>query len=179
MDKAEFNAELEALLPYLDSRKISHRPEEPRLLLSSDMLDNPQFLELIESEGCVIVTDDMDTGRRYFQGLIDPYAPDPIAAIARRYCSKPADPIAFNWEEQSLQIVGWAKEFRVDGVLELFEEFSPARQWRSPIMSRQMARAGIPFARISRGYSVSNIGQMRTRTAAFLEMLDFTPASGK
>jgi len=172
MDKAEFNAELEALLPYLAEREINHKSDEPRILVSSDMLDNPRFLEIIEGEGCMVVMDDLDTGSRYFYELVDNYVKDPITAIARRYCWRPADPIAFNWEEQAAQIVQWVRAWRADGVIELFEEFSPARQWRAPIVVREMARNNIPFARISRGYDVGSIEQLRTRVAAFLEMLE-------
>ena len=171
MDKADFNAELQDLLPYLEGRQVDGRPGEPRLLISSDALDNPLFLEIIEGEGCRIVMDDLDTGSRYFYTLVDEHAGEPIPAIARRYCWRPADPIAFNWEEQIQQIIEWVREFRADGVIELYEEFSPARQWRAPLLVRELARENIPLARISRGYDVGAVEQLRTRVAAFLEML--------
>ncbi len=171
MDKADFNAELEALLPYLEQRKVDSMPGKPRILISSDMLDNPQFLEIIESEGCQIVMDDLDTGSRYFYKLVDEYTENPILALAQRYSWRPADPTAFNWEEQIEQIIEWARDFRADGVIELYEEFSPPRQWRAPLLVRELARKNIPLARISRGYDVSSIEQLRTRVAAFLEMM--------
>ncbi|MBI4302911.1 MAG: 2-hydroxyacyl-CoA dehydratase [Chloroflexi bacterium] len=171
MEKVEFNKELEALLPYIEQRKTSHKASEPRLLLSSDMLDNPQFVEIIEGEGCQIVMDDLDTGSRWFYKLVDAYSADAIQAIARRYCWRPHDPIGFNWEEQIQQIVEWVRDWRVDGVIELFEEFSPARQWRAPLLVRELAKFNIPLVRISRGYDVGSIEQLKTRVAAFLEML--------
>lgn len=171
MDKAEFNAELEAVLPYLEHRGVGPKHEAPRILVSSDMLDNPAYIEVIESEGCRVVMDDLDTGSRYFYKLVDENAPDPIRAIARRYLWRPADPIAFNWEEQIAQIIEWVRDWRVDGVIELYEEFSPGRQWRSPLLVRELARADIPLARISRTYDLGSVHPLRTRVAAFLEML--------
>ncbi len=115
--------------------------------------------------------DDLDTGSRYFYKLVDEHADDAISALARRYCWRPADPIVFNWDEQIEQVIEWARDFRIDGVIELYEEFSPPRQWRAPLLVRGLAHANIPLVRISRGYDVGSVGQLRTRVAAFLEML--------
>jgi benzoyl-CoA reductase/2-hydroxyglutaryl-CoA dehydratase subunit BcrC/BadD/HgdB len=171
MDKAYFNTELRDLLPYLEHRQVEHKPGEPRVLVSSDMLDNPRFLEIIEGEGCHVVMDDLDTGSRYFYKLVDEYDSDPSSALARRYCQRPADPVAYNWEEQIKQVIDWVGDYRVEGVIDLYEEWSPARQWRAPLMTRELKRAGIPFVRISRGYEVGAVEQLRTRVSAFLEML--------
>ena len=169
MDKDDFNTELQALLPYLERRQVNHKPSGPRILITSDMLDNPRFLEIIEGEGCQIVMDDLDTGSRYFYGLTDEENEDVIQALARRYSWRPADPSAFNWEEQIQQIVEWVRAFRVDGVIELYEEFSSARQWRAPLLVRELGRHNIPLVRIGRGYDVGNVEQLRTRAGAFLE----------
>lgn len=169
MDIEDFNTELQALLPYLERRQINHKPGEPRILITSDMLDNPGFLEIIESEGCQIVMDDLDTGSRYFHELVDEAEKDTIRALARRYSWRPADSSAFNWEEQIQQVVEWVKAYRVDGVIDLYEEFSSARIWRAPLMIRELARHNIPLARIGRGYDLGNVGQLRIRVGAFLE----------
>ncbi|MFC1965488.1 2-hydroxyacyl-CoA dehydratase subunit D [Chloroflexota bacterium] len=171
MDKADFNAELQDLFPYLERRQVDLKPGQPRILISSDMLDNPLFLEIIESVGCQIVMDDLDTGSRYFNKLVDEHAEDAVTALARRYCRRPADSTALNWEEQIEQIIEWVRDFRVDGVIDMYEEFSPARQWRAPLMVRELKRQGIPCLRVSRGYDVGSVEQLRTRVAAFLEMM--------
>ncbi|MBI4304021.1 MAG: 2-hydroxyacyl-CoA dehydratase [Chloroflexi bacterium] len=171
MDKADFNAELGSLLPYIEQRKTEHKASEPRILVSSDLLDNPQFLEIIESEGCQIVMDDLDTGSRYAYKLVDENASDPVQALAHRICWRPADSTAYNWEEQIKQVIEWAREFRADGVIDLYEEFSPPRQWMAPLLVRELAKVNIPLVRIGRSYDVSSVGQLRTRVAAFLEML--------
>lgn len=171
MDKAEFNAELAALLPYLDERQVADGAEKPRVLVASDHLDNPLFLDIIEGEGCRVVMDDLDTGSRYYHKLVDEHDKDPYLALAWRSADRPGDAAMFGWKEQAKQMVQWAKDYRVDGVIELYDEFSAARQWRSPIVTREMARENIPFTRIGRGYEVGNVGQLRTRVGAFLEML--------
>ena len=171
MEPVTFNAKMRDLLPYLERRQVEDGGDKPRILISSDMLDNPQLLQVIENEGCRIVMDDLDTGSRHFYGLVDENAEEPILALAHRYCWRPADPVAFNWEEQVQQIIEWAREFRVDGVIELYEEFSPGRAWRAPLVARGLARENIPHVWISRGYDLGSAEQLRTRVGAFLEML--------
>ncbi|MBI2957488.1 MAG: 2-hydroxyacyl-CoA dehydratase [Chloroflexi bacterium] len=175
MDKADFNNRLERLLPYIESRVLPHTRAEPRIMVSSDMLDNPRFIEIIEGEGCKVVMDDLDTGSRYFHRLVDENADDPVSAIAHRYCWRPADPVGFNWEEQIQQIIEWARDWRCDGVIELYESFSPARRWRAPFLVRELGRAAIPLTRIARGYDAGGAEQIKTRVGAFLEMLAKTP----
>ena len=171
MDKADFNPKLEQLLPYLQTRDTGNKADGCRLLVSADMLDDPAFFEIIEGEGCRIVMDDLDTGSRYVYGLVDTNETDPVKALAKRYSFRPADPACYNWDQQVEEIKEWVAEFRADGIIELFDEYSPPRQWRSPLLLREFRHAGIPFTRISREYHAGGVEQLRTRAAAFLEMI--------
>jgi benzoyl-CoA reductase/2-hydroxyglutaryl-CoA dehydratase subunit BcrC/BadD/HgdB len=172
MDPAHFNRELAALLPYIEGRDSGLGAGHPRILVSSDMLDNPAYLGLVEGEGCSVAMDDLDTGSRHFWRRAAVNTDDPFMVLAAGYCLGPACPPAFNWKEQGGQILRWVRAYGVDGVIELSDEFSPGRQWRAPILRQQLAGAGVPHLQTSRGYALEATGSLRTRVGAFLEMID-------
>lgn len=170
MPRDEFNKELWELLPYLEKRKANIRRSRPRLMLSSDLLDNPAYIELVEQAGCLVAMDDLDTGSRYFWETTDDGSEGPAYALAVRYL-KNNSPRMFNWRGQAEQLAQWAKEFRIDGVLELPDAYDYPRGFRSPFLARWLKEADIPSMSFERDYHLSNVGQLRTRIEAFLEIL--------
>jgi benzoyl-CoA reductase subunit C len=171
MPRDEFNKELEELLPYLEKRKANVRRSRPRLMLSSDLLDNPAYIDLVEQAGCLVAMDDLDTGSRYFWETTDDGSDGPAYALAVRYL-KNNSPRMFNWRGQVEQLVQWAKEFNIDGVLELPDAYDYTRGFRSPFLARWLKEANIPSMSFERDYHLSNVGQLRTRIGAFLEILE-------
>jgi benzoyl-CoA reductase/2-hydroxyglutaryl-CoA dehydratase subunit BcrC/BadD/HgdB len=57
MPKEEFNKELGALLPYLETREGPFKQTRPRLLMSGENLDNLAYVELVENCGAAVVMD--------------------------------------------------------------------------------------------------------------------------
>jgi len=171
MPRDEFNKELEGLLPYLEKRKANVSHTRPRVLLSSDLLDNPAYVDLVEETGCLVAMDDMDTGSRYFWEMVDGGSEDPAYALAKRYL-KSRLPRMVDWQEQAEQLMQWTREFHTDGVLDLTETCDFPRALRRPFLEHWLKEAGIPEVSFERDYHLSNIGQLRTRIGAFLEMLE-------
>jgi len=171
MPKDEFNRELEALLPYLEKRKTSVERVHPRLLLSSDTLYNPSYIQLVEQSGGLVAMDDLDPGSRYFWQTVDTCLKDPVYALAKRYLSRPAHPRMFAWDRQAKQIIDWVKEYHIDGVLEMPEIYSLSRQFRVPIFQAKLTEAGIPNISLPRFHDMADASQLRTRIEAFVEML--------
>jgi benzoyl-CoA reductase subunit C len=171
MPRDEFNKELEALLPYLEKRKADVRRHRPRVLLSSDLLDNPAYIDLVEQEGCLVAMDDLDNGSRYFWETTDNGNKGPAYALAVRYL-KNRSPRMFDWHGQAEQLVQWVKEFNIDGVLELPDAYDYTRGFRSPFLERWLKEADIPSMSFERDYHLSNVSQLRTRIGAFLEILE-------
>jgi len=171
MPKDQFNQELEMLIPYLATRESSIKNVHPRLLITSEMLDNTAFLSLVE-EACLVVMDDMDTGSRYFIQNVDTTLVDLIYALARRYIGRHGAPGTSNWDSQSAQIVKWVKEFNVDGVLGLPHSWCYPQVYRWPFLREKLEESGIPSLSLEREYHLANIGQLRTRIGAFLEMIN-------
>lgn len=170
MPKDLFNKELEDLLPYLKEREAAHKQVRPRLLISSEMLDNPAYLELVE-ESCLVVMDDMDTGSRYINGQIDTTLQDPAYATAKRYISRHGAPRMGDWDKQVKQIMDWVREYQVDGVLGFPHAWCYPQKYRMPYLSDKLKEAGIPNISLDREYHLANAGQLRTRIGAFVEML--------
>ena len=170
MPRDEFNRELEDLLPYLARREAKVSYTRPRILLSGDLLDNPAYLNLVEETGCLVAMDDLDTGSRYFWETVGG-GEDPAYALARRYL-KNRSARMLDWDAQAEQLVQWAGEFRVDGVLDLSEKFDYTREFRRPFMERRLKEAGISEMSFERDYHLANVGQLKTRIGAFLEMLE-------
>ncbi len=170
MPRDEFNKELEAVLPYLVQRKADVSHTRPRVLLSSDLLDNPAYIELVEKAGCLVAMDDLDNGSRYFWKTTDGNSQDPAYDLAVRYL-KNMSPRMFDWRGQTKQLVQWAKEFNIDGVLELPDMYDYTRAFRKPYLERWLKEAGVPSMSFERDYYLTNVGQLRTRVEAFLEIL--------
>jgi benzoyl-CoA reductase/2-hydroxyglutaryl-CoA dehydratase subunit BcrC/BadD/HgdB len=171
MDKTEFNQQLRTLMPHIEDRRAELETEGPRIMVSSDMLDNPAYLELVEEQGCIVAMDDLDTGSRNFLVLSDTDGQDPVTALAQRYCLRPPDPPALDWDLQLKWIIDWVSEYRIDGVIELADDYSPPRRWRWPFLSRTLQGAEIPVVRIPAGYGFGSTGQLSTRIGAFVEMV--------
>jgi len=170
MPKYEFNRRLKELLPYLEDRKASLKQTHPRLLVSSDHLDHPGYIELIENAGRVVAMDDLDTGSRYFWNSIDNLSTNPWEALAKRYLEV-SSPRMANWEEQVTQLIDWVREFDIDGIIELRQLYSFPREFRFTYSAQQIKEAGIPHLFLRIEYHLSGVGMLTTRVEAFLEML--------
>lgn len=170
MPKAEFNRQLEELMPYLETRRAPYKATHPRILITSDSLDNPAYIELIEG-GCAVVMDDMDTGSRYFALNVDTTLDDPCYALAKRYLSRPGAPSMANWEEQLENLLQSIKEYDVDGVLDLPLAWCYPQKFRGAFFKEKLDEKDIPYMSFDREYHIANAGQLKVRTDAFLEML--------
>ncbi|MFC1987196.1 2-hydroxyacyl-CoA dehydratase family protein, partial [Chloroflexota bacterium] len=171
MPPEEFANELETLFGYLEQRKSPAKNLRPRILVSSDSLDNLAYLELIEEAGSLVAMDDLDTGSRHFLQLVDIDSGDLIYSLAKRYTNGRAGPRFVSWDDQMEQIKEWVREFHVEGVIELPLSFSHPRALRAMFFSDSLNKAGIRNISITRDYHLANVGQLRTRIEAFLETL--------
>lgn len=171
MPKDEFNRELEGLLPYLRTRKAPLKRVKPRLLVVSEFLDNPAYINLVEEAGSLVAMDDMDAGSKYFWDMVDLSTGDPWAALAKRYISGPADSRMENWDAQVKRLIRWVKEFDIDGVLELRQLYSFPADFRFAFLREKLKRAGVPFMSLNREYHLAHMGMLKTRIEAFIEML--------
>lgn len=171
MLKEEYNKELEGLRDYIGQRAAPLKKVRPRLLVASDRLDNPAYFELIEDLGSLVAMDDLDTGSRYCYQKVA-LDSDPFYALAKRYISRPPCPRMFFWDRQVEQVIQWVEDFHIDGVLHFPQMYSYHRMCSVPYFNDRLTEAGVPVTTISREYHLTNVGQLRTRIGAFIEMLE-------
>ena len=169
--KGNFSSDLEKIMDGLEARQASLFRTKPRILVSSEDLDNPAYLELVENCGCLVAMDDLNTGSKYFLKMVETNG-EPLMALAERYLTKPGEPRMFGWENYVNQVVEWVKEFKIDGVLNFPAIYAYWREAFSPYLHKRLNEAGIPVMTILREYNVANAGQLKTRVQAFLEMLE-------
>lgn len=171
MPKDVYNSKLEELMPFIEKRKAPLKQKSPRILVTGDYLDHPGYLELIESAGCVVAMDDLDTGSRYFWNPVETRGRNLYKALAKRYLNV-LSPRFENWEEQTDQLIDWVKEFKIDGIIELRQLYSFPREFRFSYTAQRIKEAGIPHLFLRVEYHYAGEGMLRTRIEAFLEMLN-------
>jgi benzoyl-CoA reductase subunit C len=170
MPKDVFNQELSELLPYVEERRASVSQTRPRLLVASDRLDHPGYLELIERAGAVVAMDDMDTGSRYVWTEVHNTI-DPLFDLARSYLRRPACPRMSTYTRQVDKVIEWVKEYNIDGVLNFPHMYGFARLYTAPHFRETVSEAGIPISTFTRQYHLADEGALMTRIGAFVETL--------
>ncbi|MCI8478602.1 MAG: 2-hydroxyacyl-CoA dehydratase [Oscillospiraceae bacterium] len=127
-------------------------------------------VKVVEENGGVVVCFENCGGIKPTRYLVDTQADDIMTAIAKRYLNIGCAVMTPNPQRMELlpQLV---EEFRVDGILEIeLQTCHPYTVERQQI--KQLAsEIGVPFLAVDTDYSQSDLGQLTTRIAAFIEML--------
>jgi benzoyl-CoA reductase/2-hydroxyglutaryl-CoA dehydratase subunit BcrC/BadD/HgdB len=171
--KDRFNQLVERHLAELERRAPAPASTGPRLLVIGGTLDEPGYLELIESMGASIVADQLCWGSKSFADLANEEI-DPIDAIARRILEHmPCPRMLDQYPKRLANLLESVKRHRVDGII--CERLRFCDLWGGEIeMLRRSLKqeAGIPLLVLERDYAAaSGVGQLRTRVQAFLETL--------
>jgi benzoyl-CoA reductase subunit C len=168
VDKAEHTAALSEFLKTLDRRE--RQDAAVRLMLVGSEDDDTEFIEMVESCGSTVVTDDHCTGTRYFWNNVEP-GEDRLGAIADRYLSRPPCP-SKDWPERSRvpHILQLADRWKVQGAVVLQQKFCDPHEADTPSIIEALKEKGIPSLFLELDVTVP-VGQFKTRTDAFLEMI--------
>lgn len=171
--KDRFNRLVEQRVAELERRAPAPASTGPRLLVIGGTLDEPSYLELIESMGASIVADQLCWGSKSFANLADENI-DPIDAIARRILEHmPCPRMLDQYPKRLANLIEAVKQYRVGGII--CERLKFCDMWGGEIeMLRRSLKqeAGIPLLVLERDYAAgSGVGQLRTRVQAFLETL--------
>jgi bzd-type benzoyl-CoA reductase N subunit len=172
MPRAEYNKLLKELVDEL-SHLEGHADYRARLMLIGGILDDPAYIEVIEGQGGLVVTDSLCFGSRIMWKDVDEKASDPITALARYYIvDRPSCARMFGDQpRRSAFIQDMIREFKVDGVVA--ERLVMCDCWTGEqfMIGEDLKEAGVPYIRLDRDYINVGAGQLRTRVQAFLEML--------
>lgn len=147
-----------------------------RILLTGTPLAIPNWKihNIIETSGGAVVCEEMCTGARYFENLVDETQTDldgQIDALANRYMG--INCACFTPNRARIDdIIRYAKEYNIDGVIDVNLKFCSTYDVEGFLVERELKKAGIPVLGIETDYTDSDAQQMRTRVSAFIEMLE-------
>ena len=173
MPREEYNKLLKELVDELSQSSAGHSDHRARIMLIGGILDDPAYIEVIESQGGLVVTDSMCFGTRIMWKDVDEKEKDPLTALARYYIAdRPSCARMFGDQpRRSAFIKDMIRDFNVDGVVA--ERLVMCDNWTGEqfMTGEDLKEAGIPYIRLDRDYINVGAGQLRTRVQAFLEMM--------
>jgi len=169
--KEQFNELLSQQLQEFDGKEgISDY--KARIMLAGSMLDDPEYIKIIEDLGGLVVTDSYCLGPRLFWDNVDE-TKNPLDALANYYMSRVSCPrMAGRQSKRVEHIVDLIKEFNVDGVILQRMKFCALWWGEIFIIRKRLKELNIPFLDLEREYMISGVGAMKTRVQAFMEVLE-------
>ena len=146
-----------------------------RILLTGTPLAVPNWKlhNIIETSGAVVVCEEMCTGTRYFENLVDETkttVEEQIDALANRYMGINCACFTPNTGRID-DIIRLAKEYKVDGVIDVNLKFCSLYDVEGYTVERALKEACIPVMGIETDYTDNDAEQLRTRIGAFIEMI--------
>ncbi len=161
------------LRDYLESLERSEKKTgcRARLMVVGGQLDDPAFIDAIESQGALVVADRFCTGS--MPGAEDILIEEnPFRGTARHYlCRMRCPRMMEDFTSRVKEICDTVRRCNVDGVVLQGIKFCDT--WgveASPFVAALRAE-GIPVLRLEREYRLSGEGQLRTRVQAFIESM--------
>ncbi len=169
VDKAEHNKELRRVLAEIPNRP-RNRDEGIRFMTIGSENDDIAFMAMVESVGSTIVIDDQCSGTRYFWNEAR-IQDDPIAAIADRYCERPACPTKdYPAHTRFDHVLTLAKDYNAKAAIFLQQKFCDPHEGDYPDLKEHLESNGIPSLFLE--FDITNpLGPFRIRVEAFLETL--------
>jgi len=153
------------------SGKEGHTDYRARLMIIGGLLDNPEYVQIIENQGGLVVTDALCFGSRTLWKDVDENAADPLVALAQYYVAdRPSCARMYTEYPRRLEYVrSMIDEFRVDGVI--FQRLAFCETWgfEQYSLTNDFRNLNVPLLCMDREYVLGGVGQLKTRVQAFLE----------
>lgn len=146
-----------------------------RILITGTPLAVPNWKlhHIIETCGAVVVCEEMCTGTRYFENLVDETQTTlegQFRALSERYMKNNCACFTPNTGRID-DVIRLAREYQVDGIINTNLTFCTTYKLEGPALERAVEEAGFPVLNIETDYSDGDTEQLRTRIGAFVEML--------
>lgn len=144
----------------------------PRVLVSGCPVggDAAKVFRTIEEAGGVIVAMEACSGMKGYSIEIDENTGDPVSALARAYLKIPCSCMSPNQRRFDMldKMIG---RFRPDAVIDVILQACHSYNIESVKLGECVQQKhGLPFLKIETDFSQSDVGQIRTRVEALLEM---------
>jgi len=162
----------EDILDRLESRPKGLTPGVRLLMAGGVVADGDRrILELLEQEADArVVVEDHCSGLSAFLGDVDEQG-DPFKALAGGYLDRAPCARMVPLEDRIETSIRLAREYRVDAVVFTYLKFCPCYGLTKNAFFRRFQQEGLPVLELPTDYSQSDLGQLKTRIDAFLEVL--------
>ncbi|MCP4113959.1 MAG: 2-hydroxyacyl-CoA dehydratase [Desulfobacteraceae bacterium] len=171
MDRKEFLSLVAPLADALEAAHPASRFYGKRIIVAGGLCNMPDLFNVIEQTGSRVVMDDLCTGSRFFQGIIEPDR-DIFRAIARRYQGRIVCPAKHSGlRARGEALVRMARESRADGVMFFCLKFCDPFGFDYPYIKQMLDENRVPSMLCELEDSLVADGQFETRCQAFIEML--------
>jgi benzoyl-CoA reductase/2-hydroxyglutaryl-CoA dehydratase subunit BcrC/BadD/HgdB len=176
--KFDHEAKLAELRQTIDNIKESYaqgnRPVEAkakRIVITGCPMGGvtEKVIKAIEESGGVVVAFENCTGAKQYDRQVDE-ALDPYEALTDYYLNIGCSVMTPNKNRLDL-LDKLCREFKADGVVEMVLQACHTYAVETHTISEFLKGKGIPFLSLETDYSSGDIGQLKTRSAAFIEML--------
>ena len=147
-----------------------------RILITGTPLAVPNWKlhNIIETSGAAVVCEEMCTGTRYFENLVDESGEtldEQFMNLSRRYMKTNCACFTPNTARID-DILRMVDEYQVDGVVEMTLQACHTYNVETLSVRKFVnEEKHIPYINVETDYSQADIGQLNTRITAFIEML--------
>jgi benzoyl-CoA reductase/2-hydroxyglutaryl-CoA dehydratase subunit BcrC/BadD/HgdB len=173
MPQGRYNQLLDQLLHEV-GQNSGRSDSRARLMVIGGELDNPEYLKVIEDQGGLVVTDAVCFGSRMIWADVDESADDPLTALAQYYVvDRPSCARMFTEYPRRVDFIkNMIRDFKVDGVI--FQRLTFCELWgfEQYSLTNDFKELNVPLLCMDREYTLSGVGQVRTRVQAFLETIE-------
>ncbi len=143
----------------------------PRILLSGSPIHNPDIIGFIEECGMDVVYEDMCTGSRFFDMIVENTA-DTLLDLSRAYLDKSPCSRMLMIKERTKNIVDLANEFGAHGIIHHSLKFCDTYLYDVPQLKRHLTESGLKVLLVEGDCTLGSFGQLKTRIEAFAEVLN-------
>jgi bzd-type benzoyl-CoA reductase N subunit len=172
MPKDQYNELLKGLLEELRQREGVSEYRARLMVSGSGGCDNPEYFQMMENLGALVVTDTLCLGSRYFWEPAQ-VEDDLLLSLAKYYLNRPSCALSVQKVgERSKFMTEMAKAFNVDGII--YQRMKYCDLWGGQLLNirKKLNEADIPFLDLEREYTSGSSAQLETRVQAFLEMIE-------
>jgi benzoyl-CoA reductase/2-hydroxyglutaryl-CoA dehydratase subunit BcrC/BadD/HgdB len=178
-DPVRFASQIGSLCEELEMRVRNKTgvasPETPRILVAGCPMAVPNWKipAIIETSGAVIVGEESCVGERGTRNLVDNSGTtldSLLDALVDRYLKIDCAIYTPN-NERFVHIREMAAKYKADGVILYAIQFCAPYTVEAIGIVKELEKDGIPAIRIETDYSQEDVGQLKTRIQAFVEMV--------
>ncbi|MFQ5863538.1 MAG: 2-hydroxyacyl-CoA dehydratase [Candidatus Brocadiales bacterium] len=142
----------------------------PRLLIWGGILENEEILKIIEDAGARVVADDLCSGTRFYDLLVE-VNDDPFMSLAKRYLKRSPCSRMVNAFERINNILSLIEKRSIHGAIYHSLKFCDHSLYDFPLIKKEFEKRNVPVLHLTCDYGPQSHGQIKTRIEAFLEQL--------